>query len=377
MKSIKFLHPFSAEAIGLSEEELFHLHSKPHIHALMVLSEEGNNYTLDYFTQKMIFKKLSRGKIIQQFWPVSLFSLLRRNKWRHQYSNRHYRSIKRNPPDLTIINMSGLGSKYVFDLGKLLLSKGKKYIAMIGGMEVSFEGNAIEYFKHANHIIVHTLVQKKALLAKSEFQNLEIHVMPLGIDTKVFAPKKLDSKQLTGDLLFVGRLSRIKNIECAIDAVHYLLNNGFLKANLRVIGPVSDLLYFNELKELVVSKGLSQNVTFEGSKPYSELVEIYQNSELLLLPSYSESFGMVMTEAMSCGMPVIAIKNSGGADEIIEDGIDGVLTDKLNYNSKILEVLSNEQYYLNLRANAIRKVEKEFSLQKTIEALKFSINKAL
>ncbi len=73
---------------------------------------------------------------------------------------------------------------------------------------------------------------------------------------------------------------------------------------------------------------VKDNINFVGSVEQKQLVPYYQKANLLLLPSAHESFGMVMVEAMACGTPVVALKGSGGPDEIIENGINGILTTK-------------------------------------------------
>ncbi len=372
MKTISLLHPFSAKAIGLSEKDLFFSHSKPHEKALLKLQDDGYEVAIDYFTGSVFpFTKKING-IKKRFWPITKPLLKKRHGWRKQYSLFHYWNSFFNTPDLTIINMSGHGSPYCFKLADMLVKKQKPYIAMIGGIHISDDLPAARYYKNAHHIIVHTEVQKKQLLLNTVFENLNIRVMPLGIDTSIFIPKEKASNSI--ELLFVGRISRLKQIELCLETLALLIKNQSKKVALTVVGPVSDEPYFSELKALVVQLQITEQVNFVGSVEQSQLVPYYQKANLLLLPSAHESFGMVMVEAMACGTPVIALKGSGGPDEIVENGVNGILTTKEKYAEKVLECLQSEALDFNLSKNARLLVEQKWSLAQTEAAFRSSIN---
>ncbi|MEM1223329.1 MAG: glycosyltransferase, partial [Verrucomicrobiota bacterium] len=72
---------------------------------------------------------------------------------------------------------------------------------------------------------------------------------------------------------------------------------------------------------------LDEGVEFLGSLPYLEVQAYLRNSSLLVHPSYEESFGMVLIEAMAKGVPVIAGKESGAVPWVLDDGQAGVLVD--------------------------------------------------
>lgn len=267
--------------------------------------------------------------------------------------------------------MSGHGSPYCFKLAQLLVKKGKPYIAMIGGIHISENSQAKQYYHNAHHIIVHTEVQKKELLKKDIFKNLNIQVMPLGIDTTLFIPKEKDCGRF--ELLFVGRISRLKQIELCLETLAYLLKNQTKQINLSVIGPISDEAYFMELKRLAKQLQIEEQVNFLGSVEQKQLVPYYQKANLLLLPSAHESFGMVMVEAMACGTPVAALSGSGGPDEIIENEINGILATKETFASRILEYMESKDMQDRMQRNARLSVENKWSLQQTEDALRRSI----
>lgn len=372
MKTISLLHPFSAKAIGLVEKDLFFSHSKPHEKALLALQDKGFTVTMDYFTGRIFpFTKKIHG-INKQFWPITKPFTKKRHQWRKQHSIFHYYNSFLKPPDVTLINMSGHGSPYCFKLAKLLVNKGKPYIAMIGGMHVSTHEKATQYYQEAHHIIVHTEVQKKLLQKIPLFRKLSIQVMPLGVDTVVFTPK--DKASDTIELLFVGRISRLKQIELAIETLAFILKNQDKKATLTIIGPVSDSSYFSELKALIHKLKIGEFVNFVGTVEQKCLVPYFQQANLLLLPSAHESFGMVMVEAMACGTPVAALKGAGGPDEIIDHNQNGLLTTKELFKEHVLDYTQSLEQQNILGQNARLLVEKKWSLAQTEDALRASIN---
>tara|TARA_R100000306_G_scaffold40532_4_gene39772 strand:- start:5172 stop:6302 length:1131 start_codon:yes stop_codon:yes gene_type:complete len=372
LKIISLLHPFSAKAIGLLEKDLFFSHSKPHEKALLALQDKGFTVSMDYFTGRLFpFTKRIHG-INKRFWPITKPLVKKRHGWRKQHSLFHYWSCFLNAPDVTIINMSGHGSPYCFKLAKMLVKKGKPYIAMVGGLHMSTHQQAAEYYRQAHHLIVHTEVQKKELQKIPLFKTLSIQVMPLGVDTSVFKPK--EKRPNTVNLLFVGRISRLKQIELAIETLAFLIEKQETEATLTIVGPVSDRVYFTELNTLASQLHVQEHVTFTGTIEQEHLVPYYQRANLLVLPSAHESFGMVMVEAMACGTPVAALQGAGGPDEIIDDNVNGILTQKALFAERILQHMQSSESQRQLEKNARLIVKDKWSMLQTENALRTSIN---
>jgi len=371
---ISLLHPFSAKAIGLTEKDLYFSHSQPHEKALRKIQSKDFKVSIAYFTGNVIPYSKNIEGVKKQFWPITKPMIRRKHKWRKQYSFWHYLNTFFKPADCTINNMSGHGSGYIFKLGELLVKKNKPYLAMIGGLHMSMTGNALNYYKNAEHLIVHTNLQKQELQKNKDFQKLDIRVMPLGIDIEKFKPIKREN---SNNLLYVGRISRLKQLEIAIEAVAKLIENKIEDVRFIIIGPESDKNYFKELKDLIIKLNIEKNVIFKGVIAHEKLISYYQNADLLLLPSAHESFGMVMVESMACGTPVAAIKGSGGPDEIVDDGFNGLLNNKNNYGLNILEYFKNNEMRNRFSKEARSKVLKEYSIEKTYKVLKKSVEDIL
>jgi len=373
---ISILHPFTPEAVGLSEKNLPTIHSQPHIKALQMLSEKrGFECSMEYFTSKLRGYQLKNQDITYKFYPVSRKWNGDHKKWKKQSSSFCLREFSKQTPDVTIINMSGYSSPFSYELSKIIISRNKNYIAMLGGQHYSDNERNRNFYKNAHHILVHTESQKLEMLRMDLFKNLNIRVFPLGVDCSIFKP--VDKMNKNPVLLFVGRIIEWKRIHLAIEAVKKLVTNGFLNAHLDIIGPVSSESYLVFLKQLVIQHQLGPNVRFLGSKEHSELIPFFQKADLLTLPSDMETFGMVMIEAMACGTPVAAINCPGGPIDVLEHGKDGVLATPENYSEEILNYFKNMDAQIEMSIKAREKVEEHYSLNATYVSLEKSINSVL
>jgi len=186
--------------------------------------------------------------------------------------------------------------------------------------------------RNSDHIItVSSFV--KSDLDKLIGYNTKAIVCPMGIDTNVFVPK--DQARLREEynirgkyvLLFVGRLVEKKGVEYLIDAMK-ILTKKLSDIKLLIIGTGN---LEKKLKIKVSKLNLSSYVSFLGIKKHDELIDYFNICDLLILPAifdkygHTETLGMVILEAMSCGKPVVA-SNIGGIPESVKDGYNGLLT---------------------------------------------------
>jgi 1,2-diacylglycerol 3-alpha-glucosyltransferase len=153
-----------------------------------------------------------------------------------------------------------------------------------------------------------------------------ISVIPTGVDLDRFHPNldgspirsrhRLDGKKV---VLHVGRVSFEKNIDTVVMSMQHLPEDTVLL----VVGsgPASD-----HLRQLSDRLGLGDRVTFTGFVPDDDLPLYYAAADTFVLASKFETQGLVVLEAMACGLPVTGIRFRALAD-IIEDGVSGHLFD--------------------------------------------------
>ncbi|HKI18675.1 MAG TPA: glycosyltransferase family 4 protein [Isosphaeraceae bacterium] len=139
--------------------------------------------------------------------------------------------------------------------------------------------------------------------------------IPNGIPTDIFyAPQSSDNPQpgWPPRLLFVGQLIPLKGLHVLLEAVKLLT----LRTDVEL-----RLVYHNDqheprYRDMATCLGITDKVHFLGIKSPGELAEIYRSADLLVLPSFAEALPSVITEAMMCGLPIVATQVGGIPDQV-------------------------------------------------------------
>ena len=109
--------------------------------------------------------------------------------------------------------------------------------------------------------------------------------------------------------------------------------------------------------------GLRDRITYVARPDRSALISLYQRAAVFALPSDEEGFGVVLLEAMACGVPVVSTR-SGGPDAIITDGQDGFLValdDAASMADRLLRLFQDEALSALMGLNARRTIEARFA----------------
>ncbi|MBR1889256.1 MAG: glycosyltransferase [Alloprevotella sp.] len=127
-------------------------------------------------------------------------------------------------------------------------------------------------------------------------------VVPNGLETDSY-PCRVEKKQVKKQVLFLSRVHMQKGVELLIEAWKNIAQE-FADWQLLIVGNgTSD--YIQHLNEIVKEAGLADKICILPPAYDQDKIRLYQESAVFVLPSYSESFGMAVAEAMSCGVPVI------------------------------------------------------------------------
>jgi D-inositol-3-phosphate glycosyltransferase len=191
----------------------------------------------------------------------------------------------------------------------------------------------------ANALIANTDAEAASLVSLYEACPDNVSVVSPGVDLYTFtagngrkaAREAVGLPQDAHILAFVGRIQPHKGPEVLIRAVAEMLNHSpHLRSKLItvIMGGASGggLGEVERLKDLVSWLNISDVVRFENPVPRAQLPQWYRAADLVCVPSYSESFGLVALEAQACGTPVVATA-VGGLRTAVADGISGVLVD--------------------------------------------------
>ena len=172
----------------------------------------------------------------------------------------------------------------------------------------------------ADRILVATRTERDLLHAHYGAGRRCSIVVP-GVDAEVFTPGEGDRAEPPA-FLVAGRLERLKGVETALTALASL---GDSPARLLVVGEDGGVKGERDRLEAVArGLGIADRVDFLGSLDRKSLIQVYRDATACLLPSYSETFGLVALEALACGTPLVTTP-AAGVSSVVQDGVSALL----------------------------------------------------
>lgn len=251
-------------------------------------------------------------------------------------------------------------SKLIFKR-KLIVRCGYEWLSFLEKQKKPFWKRAVAFlwekiaYKVADLVILSS--EKDRIFTQNKFgvPLRKIRIIPNYIDTELFRPLNVEKEK--GRVIFVGRLSRQKNVASLIEAV------AGLAVKLTIIGQ-GELQ--TELEKLAEEK--KATVEFKDKIPNSQLPEILNKAEIFVLPSLYEGCPKTLLEAMSCGLPCVAC-DVEGIKEVIVHKENGYLcqTDSASIRAALLAVLNDKNLQEKIGDNARKTIEENFSLEKILQ----------
>jgi D-inositol-3-phosphate glycosyltransferase len=221
----------------------------------------------------------------------------------------------------------------------------------------------------ADAILAPTPAEAAQLVGLYGAEPERVRVIPPGVDATRFAPRDPEEARarlgLVGKrpLVFVGRLQQLKGPDVAIRALAEAVTRdpaAMRDVVLAVVGgpsgPQHGTSEVAHLMDLASTAGVGDRVTFHPPQAHDRLGDFYSAAEAVLVPSRSESFGLVALEAQSSGAPVIGA-SVGGLRLSVADGESGFLIcghDPADYADRILQLLTDPGLAASLREGAVR-----------------------
>lgn len=282
--------------------------------------EQGNNPCVYQLNDNVSYVDLDC-----RYYTIYRYSLPMRllKKWQMtlRFRKRFYQFTKQQRPDVIV----GVTNATDFMSQIIATPYGKKIVESHGAFPAIMKGNTWKT-KIKNHNVLRAIKKCDLLISlteadadcwKSHVRNVQNVPNPVSfyIDNVDTTFKK------EGRILYVGRLSSEKRIDRLIDAFSIIASrfpswyvdiygSGEKKAELNTLIEKNDLV--NRIRIL---------------EPTQYIIDEYQKSQFMVLSSDYEGFGMVLVEAMACGLPCVSTCCPFGPLEIIEDGITGLLCD--------------------------------------------------
>jgi len=249
------------------------------------------------------------------------------------------------------------------------------------------QGLLINFF--VERILVVSNAVRRFLCQSGLILDDKVRTIFLGVDFKVFQDtQKSDIIRqefaINKDIPLIGMIGRLQ----AVKGHYYFLQAAqeikkefpqakFLLVGARLFNRKSDEGYPQEIAKWIKEMGLEKDCICTGFR--NDIPEILSALNMLVLPSLSESFGLILVEAMAAGVPVIATY-SGGPEDIVEPGICGLLVapkDSSALSKAALSILKNPEKAREMVSSAKKRAQEIFSLDTQVNKIEAVYNQLI
>lgn len=244
------------------------------------------------------------------------------------FRTRVQRRLMRLKPDITHFQaMLALSNGYLAPYVGTVHGLGERDIRTRGGRFSGLRASIVAWAEGkarralTNCIVINPYV---AELLGTQLESAELHHISNPLDLAFFAD--VPKQQRKNDFLFVAKLDLNKNFGDAIKAFALAIDKLPSDARLIVYGPVADQDYQAECLELIEQSRLNERVVFVGPQPPTVIADHMRRARALVLTSRHEVAPMVISEALSCGLPTVTYRKCG-MQYMIENGVTGVLVE--------------------------------------------------
>ena len=233
------------------------------------------------------------------------------------------------------------------------------------------EGQQKRIMEHAERVIVFSR-NVKDQISDGQICDLDkVQICYPGVSKKISSQRNPAADTKIPTFLFVGRLVAEKNLDMLLEAFSLLSCKG---KKLIIVG---DGILAHYLKQLAFELGIKDNVVFAGETKTPEVY--YQQADFFVIPSKYESFGQVIVESMTAGVPVIGFRTIPGktltaVDELIEDQKTGFVCNSFDENAlhdclaQATILYQNQQTYNQMRESCVRFAEENFSWKRLADS---------
>jgi glycosyltransferase involved in cell wall biosynthesis len=323
-----------------------------------------------------VFVPATWGRLYGQPFPGRIL-----RKPHYQFSVPFLREIENDPPDLFVF-YGNVPTPFSVLIARRLVRMGVPYavtvhtrLANLFGRDVTgrvsrrlaaamagapFGREAATLFGSAAAVILLTEADRAVALRRGIASPERIHVIPSSVNGAYFHPGPDAEKDPYPSLCFVGRMEDAKGF---LEAVRCLaaVKAEHSGARLHVAGAWTSDAYRHEALGYIEERGLGEAVVLHRWLGPDDLGNLYRRSHLLLFPSKREGLPRAVIEAMMCGVPAAAIRDTGGHGDLIANGANGLLAPADEWQSVVVRALRRRESLREMASAAVRRVEGVYS----------------
>jgi glycosyltransferase involved in cell wall biosynthesis len=231
-----------------------------------------------------------------------------------------------------------------------------------------------EKIKRARFVIcISHFCQSQAMIFSPEQSWDRLRIVHCGVDPRMYTPRVHDGQGK--EILFVGRLARVKGLPVLIDAMA-LLKEKHPEFQLTIAGDGPDR---STIEQQIARLGLQQHVRILGYQSEGQVRDLLAQSDVFAMASFAEGIPVVLMEAMASGVPVVA-PSIAGIPELVEDGRSGFIVPPADPGSLadgIDRLLRDPELRSRFATEGRAKVEREFTLDGECEGVARILNAAV
>ena len=225
-----------------------------------------------------------------------------------------------------------------------------------------------KYANYARYVVVNSYFSRELIMRS---YGMNSFVSYLGVDTSLFKPLELPKENF---VLSVGQYIPEKGFDFIINSLSKIDKE--MRPELIIVSDQGIIAWKNHLQDLATNLNVKLRILTMIND--DELVSLYNKARLVVYAPYLEPFGLIPLEAMSCGTPVVAVKE-GGLKESVMHGETGILTDRNEemFAEAIVELILNEKELKKFADKSIKAVNKFWTLNNSGKRLFTHLNHML
>lgn len=317
------------------------LNRKHYIKKLICTSYDKKVLSMKNIKTVPLIEKIPSYYIKDNLFDIITSQRIEKSDFFHGWNNFSLYSMRKakSKGSKTIIERQ---SAYPSEQQKIIQKEYRKYGIKI--KENKLMKKAIKELKEADNIFISSKFIFDTFKEK-RIDKEKLHTIPLGVDIEKFKPNNKEKSKFR--IIFVGQVSIRKGIPYLLEAFENMP-----KSELFLIGHV-----MKDMRKII--KKYDKNKQIKIIKYFPDLNYLYNSSSLLVLPSIEDGFGLVVPEAMACGIPVIVSSNVGAKD-LIKSGKEGFVVpvaDSKKLKNKIMYFYENRKEINRMGRNARIKAE--------------------